>query len=201
MSIKWRPLSSLCFGDNIDLMADSTVSSRPSKTRLDKSKVMVNTIGQEKAEIHLNSTQLKRVSFKYLKSMRSKDGSSAADIQYWILAATAAQVRLNKIWDSRSISFITKFNLQKSLVVSIMLYGSQMWTLLRWTAGSRHLKLNVSGDCYKPLTRNKFICNQLTSTPLSRSKKLTWIAGHNTLPQTVPVGKDITVVSKRKTRW
>lgn len=110
MSIKWRPLSNLCFGDDIDLMADSTVSSRPSKTRLDKSKVMVNTIGQEKAEIHLNNTELKKVSFKYLKSMRSKDGSSAADIQYWILAATAAQARLNKIWDSRSISFITKFN-------------------------------------------------------------------------------------------
>lgn len=82
MSIKWRPLSNLCFGDDIDLMADSTVSSRPSKTRLDKSKVMVNTIGQEKAEIHLNNTELKKVSFKYLKSMRSKDGSSAADIQY-----------------------------------------------------------------------------------------------------------------------
>ena len=42
--------------------------------------------------------------------------------------ATAALIRLTKIWKSR-ISFIVKIKLYKSLVLSILLYGCEAWTL------------------------------------------------------------------------
>ena len=39
-------------------------------------------------------------------------------------------VRLNRICRCKAISFASKFNLFKSLVTSILLYGCETWTLL-----------------------------------------------------------------------
>lgn len=55
------------------------------------------------------------------------DGTCKTEIRTWIATTTAAMARLERIWKS-NISFHTKFNLYKSLVISILLYGS--WTLL-----------------------------------------------------------------------
>ncbi|PIK55282.1 endonuclease-reverse transcriptase [Apostichopus japonicus] len=59
----------------------------------------------------------------------TKDGTSAKEIQIRIASATAAMTRLNVIWKS-NLNFSTKFRLYNSLVVSILLYGCQTWTLL-----------------------------------------------------------------------
>ena len=42
----------------------------------------------------------------------------------------AAMVRLNTIWRCNTISFASEFKLYKSLVTSILLYGSETWTLV-----------------------------------------------------------------------
>ena len=39
-------------------------------------------------------------------------------------------IRLNFIWTSKNISFKIKFNLYRSLVLSILLYGCETWTLM-----------------------------------------------------------------------
>ena len=39
-------------------------------------------------------------------------------------------IRLNIIWTSKNIGFKIKFNLYRSLVLSILLYGCETWTLM-----------------------------------------------------------------------
>ena len=67
---------------------------------------------------------------EYLGATLSSDGSSTKEIRTWIAMATAAMARLSRIWKSNKISFHTKFRLYKSLVVSILLYGCESWTLV-----------------------------------------------------------------------
>ena len=65
--------------------------------------------------------------FKCLGATLSKDGTCRAEIR--IATATTAMARLNRVWKS-NISFQTKFQLFRSLLVSILLYGCETWTLL-----------------------------------------------------------------------
>ena len=59
----------------------------------------------------------------------TKDGSSTVEVSLRIAEASAAMARLTQIWKS-GISFITKHRLYRSLMVSIILYGCESWTLL-----------------------------------------------------------------------
>ncbi|PVD38062.1 hypothetical protein C0Q70_00672 [Pomacea canaliculata] len=68
------------------------------ETNMEKSKVMVNSIGKEKAEISLDGQKLEEVeSFKYLGSILTKNGLSTDDIRSRITAAIAALMRLHKV--------------------------------------------------------------------------------------------------------
>lgn len=79
---------------------------------MEKSWVMVNTHESGRAEICMNSVQLEEVqNFKYLGMTISKNGSCAADMHLRTAAATTAMAWFNKIWDSRCISFSTKFDI------------------------------------------------------------------------------------------
>ena len=81
----------------------------------------------------MNGEPLEEVStFKYLGATLSKDGTCAAEIRIRIATATAAMVRLGRIWKSK-ISFHTKYRLYRSLVLSILLYGCEAWTLMAET--------------------------------------------------------------------
>ena len=61
---------------------------------------------------------------------RRKDGTRLAEVRIRIASAMAAMVRLNTIWRCNTISFASEFKLYKSLVTSILLYGSETWTLV-----------------------------------------------------------------------
>ena len=45
----------------------------------------------------------------------------------------AAMTKLNKIWNSKNISFKTKLRLYGTLVKTIVLYGCETWTLMAVT--------------------------------------------------------------------
>ena len=47
-----------------------------------------------------------------------------------IATATSAIVIIDKIWSSKKINSTLKYNLYKSLVLSIFLYGCESWTIL-----------------------------------------------------------------------
>ena len=97
---------------------------------MEKSNIMVNSKTNTSVDITMNGEKLKEAtSFKYLGATMSKDGTSTAEVRIRIALATAAMARLSRLWTSSSIRFPTKYRLFKSLVVSILLFGCETWTL------------------------------------------------------------------------
>ena len=144
ISIGGRPICNLRFADDIDLMGGTNDELQNLTTKLanrssaygmeisaEKSKTMVNSSSRDtNTSITMNGVLLEEVNqFKYLGATLSKDGYSTAEIGIRIAQATAAMARLERVWRSK-ISFPTKYRLFGSLVVSILLYGCESWTLM-----------------------------------------------------------------------
>ena len=143
ISIGGRPLCNLQFADDIDLMEGSNNELQDLMSRLtarasaygmevstEKSKVKVNSTNEISVNITMNGEPLEKVaSFEYFGATLSKDGTCRAEIHIQIATATAVMARLNSMWKS-NISFQTKFQLFRLLVVSILLYRYEAWTLL-----------------------------------------------------------------------
>ena len=143
ISIGGRPLCNLRFADDIDLMGGGNnefedltnrfvarASAYGMEVSTERSMVMANSANEINVSITMNGHPLDEVtSFKYLGATLSKDVTCRAEIRIRIATATAVMARLNRVWKS-NISFQTKFQLFRSLVVSILLYGCETWTLL-----------------------------------------------------------------------
>ena len=96
----------------------------------EKSKVMMNKRMELPREITMCGKILETVDkFKYLGVTLTKDGKSEPDIKIIMATATSALVRLKTILKSNKIIIQTKILLYKSLVLSIMMYGCETWTL------------------------------------------------------------------------
>ena len=67
-------------------------------------------------------------SCKYLGAVVSNDGSKP-EVLSRIAQATTTLTKLKPIWRDNNISFGSKVNLMRSLVISIFLYSSESWTL------------------------------------------------------------------------
>ncbi|GFS00135.1 endonuclease-reverse transcriptase [Elysia marginata] len=143
-NLHWlRPICNLRFADDIDLIAGSQAELQVLTDRLvasskafgmevssEKSKVMVSSERVNDASITMDDKPLELVhKFKYLGALLHEDGSSTVEVRTRIALATAAFVKLGKIWKS-SISFKAKHKLFRSLVSSILTYGCETWTLL-----------------------------------------------------------------------
>jgi hypothetical protein len=226
ISIGGRPLCNLRFADDIDLMGGNEAELQELTTRLEKasgavgmevssekSKILVNSHSQQAAtNIMLNGRQLEEVeSFKYLGSTLCKDGSSAKEIKARLGLASSAITRLNTIWNSSSISFPVKFKLYKSLVISILLYGCESWTL---TADTERRIQAFEHKCFRKLLHisykehktNDYVRQQVTTyvgkqEPLLatvKRRKLAWyghVSRHESLSKTILQG---TVEGKRR---
>ena len=143
ISIGGRKISNLRFADDIDLIAGSNTELQDPTNRLvesskahgmeisqEKSKTMVNS-KNKCAKIYMDGILLEDVKiFKYLGATLKSDGASGNELRIRIATATSAILRLNIIWTSKNIGFKIKFNLYRSLVLSILLYGCETWTLI-----------------------------------------------------------------------
>ena len=218
ISIGGRSTNNLRFADDIDLMGGSEAELQELTNRLvntagaygmevssEKSKVLVNSVRGTTAQISMNGQQLEEVTtFKYLGATLTKDGRSTTEIKTRLAMATAAMAKLQRVWKSKEISFPTKTKLYKALVVSILLYGCESWTL---TAESTKKIQSFETKCFRRLLgiswkdhkTNDFVRDQIKQLagpqePLLatiKKKKLTWyghVARHNTLPKTVLQG-------------
>ena len=140
ISIGGRNLSNLRFTDDIDLISGSndelqtlTNKLRNSASRYgmqisaEKSKIMINSNNRNfHTNIQLYGENLEEVDqFKYLGATITKNGSSDYDITIRLAQATSAMVRLTTIWNSKGIRFKLKYNLYRSLVLSILTYGCE----------------------------------------------------------------------------
>ena len=78
----------------------------------------------------MNGLTLETVNkFKYMGATLTKDGQIEKEIKIILVISNSALVNLNIIWKSRSISLRTKIHLYKSLILSIILYDCETWTL------------------------------------------------------------------------
>ena len=217
ISIGGRPVCNLRFADDINLMDGSSSELQELTTKLSerasaygmeisttKSKVMVNSVRDASVNITMNGEQLEEVSyFKYLGATLSKDGSCSTEIRTRIATATAAMARLTRVWKSK-MSFATKYHLYKSLVVSIVLYGCETWTLhaeeerriqaFEYKCMRRLLKIS-----YREHKTNKFVWQQVEShvgtqehlLSTVKGRKLAWyghVTRHNSLCKTIMQG-------------
>ena len=105
----------------------------------------------------MNDQRLEEVtSFKYLGATLCKGGTCSAEVCIRI-ASVMAEIRLNKIWQRSTMSFASKFELYKSIVTSILLYGCETWTLLAETRCFRKL-LHIS---YLELKTNTWVWSKI----------------------------------------
>jgi endonuclease/exonuclease/phosphatase family metal-dependent hydrolase len=76
----------------------------------------------------LNGQPVERVSeFLYLGSVMAEDGGAVKDVYTRIKKARGAFIQLNRIWSSTVYSNMTKMNIFKACVVSVLLYGCETW--------------------------------------------------------------------------
>ena len=76
-----------------------------------------------------NSEKLDEVdSFKYLGAVVTDQGSKP-EVLSRIAQTTAALARLKTIWSDKHISLSSKIRLMRSLVISVLLYACETWTL------------------------------------------------------------------------
>ncbi|GFS09861.1 hypothetical protein ElyMa_004793400 [Elysia marginata] len=118
----------------------------------EKFKVMVSSERVNDTSITMDDEPLELVhKFKYLGATLHEDGSSTVEVRTRIALATAAFTKLGKIWKS-SISFKAKHKLFRSLVVviSILTYGCETWTLLADT--ERRIQV-FENKCLRKLLR------------------------------------------------
>ena len=140
----WTQLDDLDFADDIALLSHNheqmqkktstlTDISKSVGLRLHpgKSKVLkVKTSGS--GNIMVGDKQLDVVTdFTYLGSIVDEKGGTQADIKGRVGKARAAFTSLSKIWKDRHISRKTKVKLFNSNVKSVLLYGSETWSLTK----------------------------------------------------------------------
>jgi len=65
--------------------------------------------------------------FLYLGAVISGDGTIERDLDVRIQKANLAFIQLYKIWNSRTIKTPTKIRIYKAAVITILLYGAEVW--------------------------------------------------------------------------
>ena len=63
----------------------------------------------------------------YLGGAISSKGTLGEDVKHRVGKALGAVQRLQPIWIAKDIQYVTKIELCKVLVLSILLYGSETW--------------------------------------------------------------------------
>ena len=85
------------------------------------------------ADINIWRDRLEVVpSFKYLGCLFTSDCIIDSEIANRIASASAAFAHLRKVkvWSSKALSLTTKLQLFQAIVMSVLLYGAETWTLL-----------------------------------------------------------------------
>ena len=145
IKIGGRNLTNLRYADDTALLVDNITSMKRILYRVDaagqaaglklnakKTKVLYTNANKNQTQqtIQIEKTDLENVdNFKYLGSVKSKDGTCHKDIIARIGMAKQKLVQLNNIWKDRSIPTSMKLDLLKCLIWTVMIYGCEAWTL------------------------------------------------------------------------
>ena len=139
-------LKDLHFSDDIGLIADSEndlqtliervhdVSKKYGmEISIPKTKAMKFSYeDQLQVNIKLDDTSLDQVNrFKYLGVTLSPSNDSTSEIKSRLLLASITLGKLQKVWSDKDITLSTKLRLLNALVYPVLLYGSEIWTIIK----------------------------------------------------------------------
>ena len=126
-------------------------------------------------------------SFKYLGAVVTDQGSKPEGLSR-IAQTTAALARLKTIWSDKHISLSSKTRLMRSLVISVLLYACETWTL--------------TADILKKLQATEMRCFRKL-LGISYGDHITNDAIRDRIRQAIgPYNDDtLTTVKKRKLKW
>ena len=152
-----------------------------------KTKLMRNTDAPINTSIAVSGQQLDTVNqFKYLGAIISNEGSKP-EIHARIAITTAALAKLKPIWKDTNISVKSKMRLLRALILSILLYACESWTL---TAELQRKIQAVEMRCFRRLLGISYtdhITNEVVRTRIKEH-----------MPRYVDL---LTTVKRRKLKW
>ena len=142
VSIGGRTITKLRFADDINAIAgdeqelanivkclDKTFSDYGMEINAEKTKLMTNNSNGIQERILVNGKELQTIAnFKYLGATLSDEGSKS-EILSRIAQNSAAMARLKPMWKNNNITLKNKIRLMCALVILILLYACETWTL------------------------------------------------------------------------
>ena len=197
VNIGGRTIANLRFADDIDGLAEKEEEQASLVDRLDKTsaafgmeisaektKLMTNNANGISIDIRINGEKLDEVdSFKYLGAVVTDQGSKP-EVLSRIAQTTAALARLKTIWSDKHISLSSKIRLMRSLVISVLLYACETWTL--------------TADILKKLQATEMRCFRKL-LGISYRDHITNDAVRDRIRQ--ESGKPLSTVKKRRLKW
>ena len=193
----------LLYADDISLVCDDIESLTAAVTLMDntfvqwgltistkKTKVLV--VGRDAEcqapNIVIRGEKLEVVSqFKYLGSIFTSDSTIDAEVAHRVASASGAFARLHKakVWTHKTLSLPVKLQFLHSIVMSVLLYAGETWTLLNKHLGPLsvfHMRClrRICGISLLDHTPNQDIlskCETFSVDSQLRHKRLRWY-GH-----------------------
>ena len=200
VSIGGRTITNLRFDDDSDGLAgkeeelaslvdrlDKTSAAFGMEISAEKTKLMTNNANGISIDIRINGEKLDEVdSFKYLGAVVTDQGSKP-EVLSRIAQTTAALARLKTIWSDKHISLSSKIRLMRSLVISVLLYACETWTL--------------TADILKKLQATEMRCFRKL-LGISYRDHITNDGVRDRIRQAIgPYDDILTTVKKRKLKW
>ena len=200
VSIGGRTITNLRFADDIDDLPgkeeelaslvdrlDKTSAAFGMEISAEKTKLMTNNANGISIDIKIKGKKLDEVdSFKYLGAVVTDQGSKP-EVLSRIAQTTAALARLKTIWSDKHIPLSSKIRLMRSLVISVLLYACETWTL--------------TADILKKLQATEMRCFRKL-LGISYRDHITNDAVRDRIRQAIgPYDDILTTVKKRKLKW
>ena len=151
-----------------------------------ESTVVVQLVSQKSDNLWISRYIGQVDSFKYLGTVVTDQGSKP-EVLSRIAQTTAALARLKTIWSDKQISVSSKIRQMRSLVISVLLYACETWTL--------------TADILKKLQATEMRCFRKL-LGISYRDHITNDAVRDRIKQAIgPYDDTLTTVKKRKLKW
>ena len=143
LKLNGTTVNNLRFADDIALISDSPQGLQQLteevnekslqfglRINIDKTKVMKSGVQNTSLNIKVQDDYLEQVeNFVYLGGKINQSGKDDTDISRRIGLASMAFGKMTKIWRSREMTWNTKRRVYETIILPVLLYGSECWTL------------------------------------------------------------------------
>ena len=119
--------------DAIECLSCFNSSSSVLGLRVSWAKTKLQNIGSgsHPPDITVDGNTVEQVdNFTYLGSIQSSNGGSQVDIKRRIALASSVMSSLQQVWRDRYLSLATKIRVYQTLVLPVLLYACETWTIL-----------------------------------------------------------------------